>query len=437
MNTSDLEKDFKDEDHPFRFAIVCAMWITGFDVKSLSTMYIDKPLKSHTLMQTIARANRVHKDKNNGLIVDYIETYKALLEALAIYGDSDSKGGPEDETEAPVKPLEELEQELKEAIATTNTFIKYECHFELSKIVEAEDDLHRIKYMQEGYNAICDTDESKTKFGVLAREVFKKYKALMPDKSIYAYQPKRDAINALYSMINAKIQGADVTHIVKQVQDVVNQSIATLNMAMEKVEGYGQKIDISGLDFKKIEEEFLKVKGNQNIAVQSLKDRVAKKLKLLMEQNPLRIDFYERYQEIIDAYNRGKEYRSIKEIFDELIVLLSELSEERQRAKRENLEEDELSVFDMLAKGKKMSDKEKHEVKQAARALLERLKEKEFRVKHWAEKTQTSSAVRKVIEDYLFERLPSPSYDEDISLKADVLFNDFKERYADYGEMAA
>ena len=93
MNTSDLEKDFKDEGHPFRFAIVCAMWITGFDVKSLSTMYIDKPLKSHTLMQTIARANRVHKEKNNGLIVDYIETYKALLEALAVYGDSGGKGG--------------------------------------------------------------------------------------------------------------------------------------------------------------------------------------------------------------------------------------------------------------------------------------------------------------------------------------------------------
>ena len=439
MNTSDLEKDFKDEDNPFRFAIVCAMWITGFDVKSLSTMYIDKPLKSHTLMQTIARANRVHKDKNNGLIVDYIETYKALLEALAIYGDSDSKGGDEGEIDGdpPVKPLEELEQELKEAIITTIGFLKYECKFELPKIVDEEDNLLRIKYLAEGVNAICDTDETKTKFGVLAREVFKKYKALMPDKSIYAYQPRRDAINTLYSMINAKIQGADITHIVKQVQDVVNDSIATLNVVMEKAEGYGQKIDISGLDFKKIEEEFLKIKGNQNIAVQSLKDRVAKKLQNLLNQNPLRIDFYDRYQEIIDAYNRGKEYRSIKEIFDELIVLLGDLSEEGKRAERENLEEDELSVFDMLVKGKKISDKEKHAVKMTAQELLFRLKNTEFKVEHWAEKTQTSSAVRKVIEDYLFERLPSPSYDEDISLKADILFNDFKERFADYSTWAA
>jgi type I restriction enzyme, R subunit len=437
MNTSDLEKDFKDEDHPFRFAIVCAMWITGFDVKSLSTMYIDKPLKSHTLMQTIARANRVHKDKNNGLIVDYIETYKALLEALAIYGDSDSKGSSGGTIDAPVKPLEELVAELDEAVKTTELFLKDECKFNLSKIVEAQDNLYRIKHIQEGYNAICDTDDTKTKFGVLAREVFKKYKALMPDKAIYDFQDKRDAINALYTMINAKIEEADVTHIVKQVQDVVNKSIETLNLELEKIEGYGQKIDISSLDFKKIEEEFLKVKGNQNVAVQSLKDKVSKKLNRLLDQNPLRIDFYERYQEIIDTYNRGKEYRPIKEIFDSLVVLLGDLSEEGKRAQREGLEEDELSVFDMLVADKKISDKERAKVKEAAHKLLVRLKENEFKVDRWAEKIQTASAVRKVIEDYLYVELPSPSYDDDFSIKAEMLYNDFKERFANYNVKAA
>jgi len=307
----------------------------------------------------------------------------------------------------------------------------------LSKITEAQDTLHKIKYIQEGYNAICNTDESKAKFGVLSRELFKKYKALMPDQSIYKFQAKRDAINALYTMINAKIEEADITHIVKQVQDVVNKSIETLNLELEKIEGYGQKIDISSLDFKKIEDEFLKVKENQNVAVQSLKDKVSKKLNRLLDQNPLRIDFYERYQEIIDDYNQGKEYRAIKEIFDELVVLLGDLSEESTRAQREDLAEDELTVFDMLARDKKISDKEKAEVKVAARELLERLKNKEFKVDHWTEKIQTASAVRKVIEDYLFEKLPSPSYDNDISSKADILFNDFKERYADYGVMAA
>ena len=157
----------------------------------------------------------------------------------------------------------------------------------------------------------------------------------------------------------------------------------------------------------------------------------------MLDQNPLRIDFYERYQQIIDDYNRGKEYRSIKEIFDELVVLLGDLSEESMRAKREYLAEDELTVFDMLARDKKISDKEKAEVKEAARELLERLKNKEFKVDHWTEKTQTASAVRRVIEDFLYMKLPHPTYNDDISTKADILYNDFKVRYADYGVVAA
>uniref|UniRef100_UPI00404871C2 type I restriction endonuclease subunit R n=1 Tax=Flavobacterium sp. TaxID=239 RepID=UPI00404871C2 len=164
MNTRNLEADFKEENHPFRIAIVCAMWITGFDVKSLSTLYLDKPMKSHTLMQTIARANRVHEDKNNGLIVDYIETYKALLEALAIYGDSGSKGTPSGTDDVPVRPLEELIADLDETIQATELFLDDECQFKLISIVNADDNLYRIKYIEEGYNALCKNyQETKKK----------------------------------------------------------------------------------------------------------------------------------------------------------------------------------------------------------------------------------------------------------------------------------
>ena len=435
MNTRDLETDFKDEEHPFRFAIVCAMWITGFDVPSLSTMYIDKPLKSHTLMQTIARANRVHSDKNNGLLVDYIETYNALLEALSIYGNGGK--GVAGEIEAPVKPLEELVDELEEAVTSVEAFLKDECDFELSKIVDALDKLSQLKCFQEGVDAIVATDDTKAKFGVLARELFKKYKALMPDKSIYKFQAKRDAINALYSTINANVEEADITHIVKEIQDVVNNSIETFHIALEKMEGYGGKIDISGLDFKKIEEEFLSLKGKQNIAVQSLKSKVEKKLKRMFKDNPLRIDFHERYQEIIDKYNRGKDSKAHKELFDELVVLWANLSEEDKRAERENLAEEELLVFDMLCKEKKITDKEKASVKEAACSLLERLKNNEFRANQWTEKPQTSSAVKRKIHDILFEKLPSPTYEnKDISIKTEMLFTAFKTEYGSYDSVA-
>jgi type I restriction enzyme R subunit len=437
MNTRDLEKEFKEENNPFRIAIVCAMWITGFDVKSLSTLYLDKPMKSHTLMQTIARANRVHEGKNNGLIVDYIETYKALLEALAIYGDSGSKGTTNGKDEVPVRPLEELIADLDETIQATELFLDDECQFKLISIVNAEDNLYRIKHIEQGYNALCKNDKSRNKFGILAREVFKKYKALMPDNAIYEFKDKRDAINALYSLMTEAIDEADITHVVSRVQYVVNQSIESLNMVLEQAQGYGQKIDLSGLDFKKIEEEFLKVDGNKNIAVQSLKDRVAKKMNRLLDENPMRIDFYERYQEIIDNYNNGKEYATVKELFDALILLLGDLSEEEKRAERENLNDDELTVFDMLNSGKKMNDKERVEVKDTARNLLEQLKNNEFKVELWAEKTQTASAVKKSINDYLYTKLPFPTYsDGDRLVKTEILFNYFKTRYANYGRVA-
>jgi len=94
MVKEDMETKFKDADDPFRLVFVCAMWLTGFDSPSVSTIYLDKPMKNHTLMQTIARANRVFKDKHNGLIVDYVGVFRNLEKALAIYGSS-SGGGVE------------------------------------------------------------------------------------------------------------------------------------------------------------------------------------------------------------------------------------------------------------------------------------------------------------------------------------------------------
>lgn len=431
MNERDLEKEFKDDEHPFRFVIVCAMWLTGFDVKSLSTLYIDKPMKSHTLMQTIARANRVHDEwKNNGLIVDYIETYKSLLEALAIYAIGGDKGKPGEggEAEAPVKPIEELIADLSETIGATEVFLQ-EVDFHLNDAIQSEG-VYKIAAIQRGVNAVCLNDESRNKFGVLAREVFKKFKALIPKPEVFAFEPQRDAINAIYAVINRNEDEADISAIVKQVQQVVDQSIESLNIALEPVEGYGNKIDLSHLDFERIEKEFLKLGGNQAVAVQSLKDRVEEKLNRMLRDNPFRVDYYERYQRIIEEYNTGKDYGAIKDIFDKLVDFYGDLSEEGKRAVREDLNEEELAVFDMLGRDKKISDKEKAELKDIAQQLLERLKDNEFKIIHWADKEQTASAVRVAIKNHLFDKLPYPAFGEgDIDERTEVLFAFFKARY--------
>lgn len=431
MNTRDLETEFKDEDHPFRFVIVCAMWITGFDVKSLSTMYLDKPLKSHTLMQTIARANRVHTGKNNGLIVDYIETYKSLLEALAIYavGKRKEDGSGEGEIEPPVKPLEELIESLEESIAATEQFLKDEVDFDLGTIVNADSQLGRLVAVQAGVNAVYQTDETKNKFGVLAREVFKRFKALMPDNAINAFKPRRDAINAIYAVIQENTETADISAVMSRIQQIVDRSIYSLDIVLEPTEDYGVKVDLSTLDFEKIEEEFSKP-NKQYTAVQSLKNIVEAKLNRMLDQNPTRIDFYERYQKIIEEYNRGKEAVTIEEIFRKLKEFVQDLTEEAARAARENLTENEQTIFDLLRQGKQLKDKDRHEVKEIARELLQHLEAEKLRVDHWAEKAQTRAAVRKAINDYLFSKLPYPAYDDgDIQVKTEVLYEYFRTGY--------
>ncbi len=123
MNIRFASPAFKTDEHPFRIAIVCAMWLTGFDVPSLSTLYLDKPLKAHTLMQAIARANRVNEGKNNGLIVDYCGILKHLRRALATFaGPRPDDGEPGGEID-PARPEEELLSDLAEAISFVRAFL--------------------------------------------------------------------------------------------------------------------------------------------------------------------------------------------------------------------------------------------------------------------------------------------------------------------------
>jgi len=427
MNNRDLETEFKDEENPFRLVIVCAMWITGFDVPSLSTMYIDKPLKSHTLMQTIARANRISEGKNNGLIVDYIETYNALLEALAIYGAGTSGDGGE--IEPPVKPKAELVKLLEKALENTETFLRDEVSFELNELIDSTD-LLKIAALEKGINAVYTNDETKNKFRVLAREVFKKYKALMPDKILNTYAPRKNAIDVIYTAIEDNIQSADVSAIMKKIQDVVDESIES--MVKEPTHDTGKLVDLSGLNFEILEKEFLKIK-NKNSVVQSLKNTIEKRLKYMVERNPLRVDFYKRYQEIIDEYNKGKDAVTIEETFKKLIDFVNALSEEEARVKREDLTDEQAAIFDIIRKPD-LTKSEKEKVKNIAISLLDELKKDKLKVQHWSEKGQTSAAVYNYVSATLFNSLPD-SYDkEDLDEKTLRVYDHLRHQYFGNGE---
>ncbi len=425
MNSQDLETRFKNEDDPFRLVIVCAMWITGFDVPSLSTMYIDKPLKSHTLMQTIARANRVHEGKNNGLIVDYIETYKSLLDALAIYGTGGAGENSREEIELPVKPKEELISQLENALESTEKFLSEEVNFDLGTLINAAA-LEKIAAMKNAINAVYTNDETKYKFQLLARDVFKKYKALMPDKVLIAYAPRKNAIDVIYSAIENNIESADVKEIMSKIQKVVDASIE--NMIKDPHSEDGKLIDLSGLNFELLEKYFHKM-PNKNAAVQSLKNKIEKQLKRMLEQNPLRVDFYKRYQEIINEYNRGKDSVIVEQTFKKLIEFVNSLTEEEVRVKREDLTEEQAAIFDIIRKPT-LTEKEKNKIKAIAIKLLEELKKEKLRVEQWSEKSVTSAAVFNVVDKTLFEQLPYPTYQNDeIEIRVRMIYDHLQQQY--------
>jgi type I restriction enzyme R subunit len=402
------------------------MWITGFDVPALSTLYIDKPLKSHTLMQAIARANRINEGKNNGLIVDYIETYTALLDALAIYGtggDEDDRG---EKPEPPVKPKEELIKQLEETLEVTQTFLQDEVDFDLQQLINAEG-LDKLAAMEKGVNAVYTNDETKRKFQILARAVFKKYKALQPDKVLNQYTPRKNAIDVIYTAIEDNIQSADVTEIMKKIQNVVDESIKTA--ITESTADFGKIIDLSMLNFAVLERYFMKT-PNKHTVVQSLKEMVEKRLKQMVERNPLTVDYYKRYQEIIDEYNRGKDEVVIKETFRKLIELVNAYSKEEADTKREGLTDEQKAIFDILRLGKTLSKNEKNVIKQIAVELLDELKKEKLQVEQWPDKSVTAAAVFNYVNNLLYTNLPDPVYkQDDVALKTNLVYEHLKQQY--------
>lgn len=434
MNTRDLEAEFKDESNSFRLVIVCAMWITGFDVPTLSTMYIDKPLKAHTLMQTIARANRISEGKNNGLIVDYIDTYQNLLDALAVYAIGDDGKGEGKEPPI-VRPSTELIEELNEAIVETENFLSGELDFNLDRIVST-DGFRRLRAIQDGENAIYTNEETKKRFEVLARIVLKKFLAVNTPITDLCLVQKKEAIIALYDRIRKNTKEADLSTLMKQLQDIVDASVwqAADDGGLDKPYSEGNVIDISHLDFELIKTLYEK-SPHKNTTVATLKEQVEQRLHQMIQRNPTRIDFYNQYMEIIKEYNEGKDKARLEDVFQKLLVLIQNMNAEEQRVAKEGLTEEQLAIFDLLLKPQ-LSTKDRNEVKALAIQLLDKLKEEPLQVEYWSDKNSIAADVRSVINMYLFEQLPEPYTQSDIDEKTITLFNHFKSTYFGGGRSA-
>jgi type I restriction enzyme R subunit len=376
------------------------MWLTGFDVECLSTLYIDKPMKAHTLMQAIARANRRYPGKDFGLIVDYNGMLKSLREALAQYALGDDGAGGDEL----VAPIEERLKALLDAIEETEAHLRG-LGFDPARLIGARGFV-RIKALADAADAVYASDESKRRFEILARQLFIRFKSLLMEPSVFAYTERHDNIEAIYKKLIERRDTADVTELLKELHRIINEAIRT--QASEARESAPPHYDLSQIDLEKLRNEFAKVKRKAT-ALQDMRALVEKKLAEMLAHNPQRMDYYKKYQEIIADYNREKDRVTIEDTFKKLIELANSLDAEQRRAVEEGLSEDELALFDLLQKDS-LSKADRERLKEASKGLLKSLRELIATLEQWTQKEQTQAEVQVFILDHLFEVLPSPPF---------------------------
>lgn len=426
----DVETAFKRDDHPFRIVIVCAMWLTGFDVPSLSTLYLDKPLQAHTLMQAIARANRVKEGKNNGLIVDYCGILKNLRKALATFaghtGGSGPMGGGEDEPIVdPLNPEEALLSELAEAIQIVREGLRAD-GFGLERLY-VEDGFKKLKELKDAKELINANDESRKRFEVAARAVFRKYKSCLTFAKVETFKADYQAINYIYSSLQEDKMAADTSAIIQKLNAIVAEAIDI------RPDREGERVfDISRVNFELLQREFARSE-RQAGDVQDLRTVLQERLAKMLAANPTLNDFQDRFDKIVAEYNKEKDKNTIEATFEALMRIAADLEGEAQIHIALGLTQEQKPVFDLLMRDD-LSKEEIRQIKSASVEILKAIQRRMEEVQDLFAKQSTRDGLRQEIYDLLYDDrtgLPASKYDDEtLSEKTDALFQYFSHRFA-------
>ncbi|MEI6175810.1 MAG: type I restriction endonuclease subunit R [Verrucomicrobiota bacterium] len=414
----DVEYNFKDPEDPLQLVFVCAMWLTGFDAPTLSTLYLDKPMKDHTLMQTIARANRVTSwkidgvEKKNGEIIDYYNVFRNMRKALKDY--ARGKDGQED---MPVLEKKELFVLLDDSIAQGIAYCA-SLGIDLSALFSATDVFKKVATFRDYADKLLTKDEWWKGFAVYENTVTSLYEACKPEilgkpvvRSVAVFQYLRGVLDSI-------IDQMDIDAVAKRVGDLLDESLVVGGSGKFgevetefKISHSSKVLDLGKIDFEKLQEEFKRAPHKQ-IEIADLRAFIQKKLEQMMKENVTRVGFAQRLQGIIDRYNAGSS--SADEFFNELMAFAKGMKKEAERHVREGLTEDELELFDLLKKPK-MTKGEEQKVRLAAKALLHRLCEETPKVliQDWYKDTQTRERVRTEVATVLDGKLPE-SYDRTV-----------------------
>jgi type I restriction enzyme, R subunit len=427
MNKEPLDEKFKDPDDPLRLVFLCAMWLTGFDAPSCSTVYLDKPMRNHTLMQTIARPNRVFPGKHSGMIVDYANVFASLEKALAIYGAG--KGGA-----TPVRDKAKLLEEFKRALDGATNFCRTQ-NVDLARI-EAATGFDRVQLIGEAVDALISPDPLRREFLAHERLVRTLFQAVKPDPIALEFVSRVSCLTIIADEIRLRTGGgspSDVSHIMAKVNELLDESIAADGFEIRSAADGRAIIDLAKIDFDALAKRFKK-SSKKNVDLEQLKAAIRAQLDKMIRINKTRADYAAKFEELIESYNAGS--RNIEELFQELLAFSRALTEEQQRHVREQLTEDELTVFDILIRpGPNLTPEERNEVKKVARQLLQRLKN--CLVLNWRQKAQARAQVRLAIEDILDDGLPRNYSPELYKQKCSAVFEHVFENSAQLQSSAA
>ena len=415
----DIEERFKDSEDPLQLVFVCAMWLTGFDVPSLSTLYLDKPMKNHTLMQAIARANRVFPGKPCGIIVDYVNVFKYMRKALSEYGSSD-------DDDFPAKDIDKLIENIDECINETDSFL-LNLGVNIGEIIAEANTLDRLEMLRQAYMKVIEHDDNRNRFTVLSNLLMNLYDASKPE--IFEkdwYNEKFSPLQYLYGLSCNLIDDEKLNKAKMKMAQTLDQSVSANDT--DHGGGYviheGKVIDLSKLDIDDLKNQ---ISGSpyKALEIDNLREYIEKVLKQMINKNTTRVKFSERYRHIIDQYNAGGTEN--QDYYEKLLQLIEELKGEQSRSSDMGLEEEELEIYDLLTKERKLTKAEEQKVILAAKNLYQKLKSEKDRIMvvDWYKDEQPRQNVFDLIQLSLNEDLPE-SYDKDtFEKKSKILLEHF------------
>ncbi len=418
MNEEDppLDEKFKDTKDPLRIVFVCAMWLTGFDAPSCSTIYLDKPMRNHTLMQTIARANRVFPGKHSGVIVDYANVFASLEKALAIYGAG--KGG-----DMPVRDKQALADALRKSIEDALRF----CSGHGVDVTGIEmlpaGSMDRLQKIDDAVNVLIAPDPLRREFMEHERLTATLFSAVKPDPAALEFAGAAICLTSIAEAIRAKRNPnpADISSVMGDISRLLDDSITGIAIPVSPAAA----IDLSKIDFDALRQRFKETK-HKNTDLEVLKAAIRAQLEKMIRLNKTRANFQDKFEELIESYNSGS--RNIEDLFSELVKLSQTLSDEQHRHVREQMTEEELVVFDILTRpAPELTTEEQTEVKKVAKQLLARLKG--LLVLDWRKRQAARARVEEAIRDFLDDGLPRAYTTDAYKQKCSAVFEHFYESY--------